>query len=494
MEQVKATSELQETPSEATPETAGDDITADICVIGASPGGLAVATAAAAFGRSVVLVEQQQLGGEPLAHGPVARRALAAVGNRAHAMRTAGELSIAGREPEIEMRSINQRVSDVVHDVTPNYQAERFAGLGIRVVHSAGRFTNKKTLVAGEQRIRARRFVIATGAVPLIPAIPGLNAVTYLTPETVFASNERLHNLIIIGGDAAALELAQAYSRLGSRVIVLCADRVLANEDPELTKFVLDRLADEGVAVHEDTKVESVDGGLGRVRVNVSVGSEKHVVEGSHLLVAAGRKPATADLGLDAAGIRHDDKGIKVNAGLKTTNRRVFALGEVAAAPGAHATDYQAGIIVRRALLHVRAQLEERLIPRVAFTDPELAAVGLSEREAAKSAKTINVLRWPYRENDRAVAEGAVTGLVKVVTSREGQILGAGIVGARAGDLIGMWALALSQGLNIKAMTEWVAPYPVLSEVSSRVAATYYAGKPGNPTLRKVIDILAKLG
>ncbi|MEI9900862.1 MAG: FAD-dependent oxidoreductase [Hyphomicrobium sp.] len=240
----------------------GDNIAADICVIGADPGGLAVAMAAAAFGRSVVLVEWQ-LGGETLGHGALAQRALAAVGNRAHAMRTADVLGIAGRDAEFDMRAVNKHVGSVIAGVRPNFAAERFVGLGIRVVHGAGRFINKKTVVAGEQRIRARRFVIATGAVPVMPSIPGLNSVPYLTTETIFTNQERLHNLIIIGGDRAALELAQTYSRLGSRVIVLEAGKALGEEDPELTKFLLEQLADEGIAVHENTKVDSVEGGLG---------------------------------------------------------------------------------------------------------------------------------------------------------------------------------------------------------------------------------------
>jgi pyruvate/2-oxoglutarate dehydrogenase complex dihydrolipoamide dehydrogenase (E3) component len=491
MDQGKTTSSLT---GEKVEERGGDNITADICIIGADRGGLAIAAAAAAFGRSVVLVERDQLGGGPLSHGVVAQRALAAAANRAYAMRNAGVFNIPGREADIDMRAINQRITRVVEEVTPNVTAERFAGFGVRMVHGAAHFVSRKAIMAGEQTIRARRFVIATGAAPVTPAIPGLGSVPYSTTETIFSNPEKLHNLIIIGGDSSSLELAQTYSRLGSRVIVLEPGKVLAAEDPELAKFVVERLTEEGIGIYENTKVNGVEGGLGRVKVNVTVDGENHVVEGSHLLVAAGRKPATADLGLEAAGIRYDERGIKVNGGLKTTNRRVFALGEVAAAPGAQAADYQAGIVMKRALLHTRARLDENLIPRVAFTCPQLAYVGLNEAQATKSVKKIHVLRWPYRENDRAVAEGATAGHVKVITNREGKILGAGIVGRQAGELIGVWALALSQGLDIKALTEWVPPYLTLGEINGRVATSYYAGRPGNPTLRKVIDFLAKFG
>ena len=485
----------QEALPGATADADSENITADICVIGAGPGGLAVAAAAAAFGRSVVLIERHKVGGDALNYGCIPSKALAAAANRAHAMRTAATFGIAGRDPEIDPRSVNAHVQSVIAALEPNFAAERFVGLGVRVIRAAGRFINKKTVVAGEYRIKARRFVIATGSAPLVPSIPGLDSVPYFTNETIFDNQERLHSLIIIGGGPNALELAQAHSRLGSRVMVLEADKALGDEDPELSRVVLEQLAAEGVSVHEGTKVERVEGGLGRVRVNVSVGGEKHVVEGSHLLLALGRKPSTSDLGLEAAGIRHDECGIKVNSGLKTSNRRVFAIGDVAGgAPYAQVADYQAGLVVRRALFHAPARVDGRILPRVTFTDPELAHVGLSEAEAVKRAGKINVLRWPYRENDRAQAERTTTGHVKVITARDGKILGAGIVGAHAGELIQMWSLAISQGLNIKAMTSWISPYPTLSEINKRAASSYYATAPSNPYLRKVINFLAKFG
>ena len=486
-------------PQEALPRTGTDadseNIATDICIIGAGPGGLAVAAAAAAFGRGVVLIERHKLGGDALNYGCVPARAMGAVANRAHAMRTAGTFGIVGRDPEVDPRSVNAHVRSVISTLEPNFSAERFAALGVRVIRAAGRFINKKTVVAGEYRIRARRFVIATGSSPSIPAIPGLDGVPYFTNETIFENQERLHSLIIIGGGSYALELAQSHSRLGSRVMVLAPGKALEGEDPELSRVVLEALASEGIGVHEDANVEGVEGGLGRVRVNVSVGGERHVVEGSHLLLCTGRKPSVSELGLEAAGIRYDANGIKVGRGLKTSNRRVFAIGEVTgAAPYAQLADYHAGIVIRRALFHAPARVDARMIPRVTFTDPELAYVGLSEAEAVKRAGKINVLRWPYRENDRAQAERQTDGHVKVLTARDGKILGAGIVGAQAGELVQMWSLAISQGLGLNAMSGWISPYPTLSEINKRAASSYYATAPSNSRLRKVINFLAKFG
>ncbi len=485
----------QASASGSTSGAEGETITADICVIGAGSGGLSVAAAAAAFGREVVLIERHKMGGDCLNYGCVPSKAMIAAGNRAEAMRTAPMFGIAGVDPEIDMRAVHDHVHDVIAAIAPNDSVERFTALGVRVIQAAGRFVNKSTVMAGEYRIKARRFVIATGSSPLVPPIPGLDSVPYFTNETIFDNRERLHDLIIVGGGPIGMELAQAHRRLGSRVTVIEAAKALSKDDPELTKVVLEQLRQEGVSILEGTKVESVEGGLGRVRVNVSAGDEKQVIEGTHLLLAVGRKPTTGDLGLEAAGIRYDKRGIKVNAGLKTSNRRVFAIGDVAGGlQFTHVANYHAGIVIRRALFRIPAKVDTRIMPWVTFTDPELAHVGLQEAEAKRAAGKINVLRWPYHENDRAQAERETVGQIKVITAKNGRILGATIVGAQAGELIQMWALAISQKMKIKAMIGWVSPYPTLSEINKRVAYRYYATAPSSPLVRWIIGFLAKFG
>jgi pyruvate/2-oxoglutarate dehydrogenase complex dihydrolipoamide dehydrogenase (E3) component len=486
-------------PQASVPDSAsaaeGEKITTEICVIGAGSGGLSVAAAAAAFGRRVVLIERHKMGGDCLNYGCVPSKAMIAASKRAHAMRTASMFGIASVDPQVDMRGVHDHVHGVIAAIAPNDSAERFTGLGVRVIRAAGRFINRSTVQAGEHRITARRFVIATGSTPLVPPIPGLDSVPYFTNETIFDNQERLPDLIIVGGGPIGMELAQAHSRLGSRVTVIEAATTLSKDDPELTKVVIERLREEGVTVLEGTKVESVEGGLGRVRVNVAAGDEKQVIDGTHLLLAVGRKPTTADLGLEAAGIRYDERGIKVNRGLRTSNRRVYAIGDVAGGlQFTHVANYQAGIVIRRALFRIPAKVDTRIIPWVTFTDPELAHVGLQEAQAKKVAGTINVLRWPYHENDRAQAERETKGQIKVITTKGGRILGATIVGAEAGELIQMWALAISQKMNIKAMTCWISPYPTLSEINKRVAFRYYATAPSGPLVRRIIGFLAKFG
>jgi len=472
-----------------------ETIATDICVIGAGSGGLSVAAAAAAFGRKVVLIERHKMGGDCLNYGCVPSKALLAAGKRAQAMRTASTFGIAGVDPEIDMHAVHDHVHGVIAAIEPNDSVERFTGLGVRVIQASGRFVDKSTVVAGEYRIKARRFVIASGSTPLVPPIPGLDSVPYFTNETIFDNQERLHDLIVIGAGPIGLELAQAHSRLGSRVTVLEAAKALGKDDPELAKVVLERLAAEGIRVHEGTMVERVEGGLGRVRVHAAAGDETQVFEGTHLLVAVGRKATTADLGLEAARIRYDGKGIRVNAGLRTSNRRVYAIGDVAGGlQFTHVANYHAGIVIRRALFRLPAKADNRIVPWVTFTEPELAHVGLSEAEAAKAVGKFNVLRWPYHENDRAQAERETEGHIKVITAKNGRILGATIVGAEAGELIGMWALAISQKMKIKEMIGCISPYPTLSEINKRVAYRYYATAPSSPLVRKVIAFLARFG
>ena len=470
-------------------------IEADFCVIGAGSGGLTLAAAAAAYGQRVVLIEKHKMGGDGLNYGSVPSKALLAAAKRANAMRTASLFGIRGVEPLIDHRAVQEHVKNVIAQIAPNDAVERFAGLGVRVITSAARFVDKSTVSAGDYRIRARRFVIATGSSPVIPSIPGLADVPYFTNESIFENADSIPHLIVIGAGSTGLELAQAHRRLGSRVTVLDAAHAIAEEDPELAVVLLTRLSNEGIAIREGVRITRVSGGQGRIALEIESRDGMETIEGSDLLLAAGRKANVADLGLEAAGIALANKAIKVNSGLRTRNRRVFAIGDAAGGPryGHVATDH-AGIVLRRTLFRLRPSTSGRAVPRVIYTDPELAHIGLSEPEARAKHGKINVLRWPFHENDRAQVERETDGHIKVVTSKKGRILGVSIVGASAGEIIQMWSLAMSQGLKIRAMTQWISPYPTLSEINKRVAFRYFATEPSNPFVRKIIALLAKLG
>jgi pyruvate/2-oxoglutarate dehydrogenase complex dihydrolipoamide dehydrogenase (E3) component len=479
------------------PETMSEsqNIETDFCIIGAGSGGLALAAAAAAFGQRVVLIEKHKMGGDTLNYGAIPSKALLAAAKRANAMRTASPFGIRGVEPLVDFAGVREHIKTTIGKAMPNVSLERFAGLGIRVIAAAGKFVDKSTVVAGDFRITARRFVIATGSSPVIPPIPGLQDVPYFTNETIFENARPLAHLIVVGAGADGLELAQAYRRLGSQVTVVDAAQALGEEDPELTAVLLAKLCEDGIVIREGARVTRVSGAQGGVAVDIETADGTEKLEGSDLLIVAGRKANVAALGLDAAGIKMMGEGIKVNAGLRTRNRRVYAIGDVIGGPlASHAAADDAEAVLWRTLFRLRAKAAGRAAPRAVFTEPELARVGLLESEARAKYRKIRVLRWPYHENDRAQAEGKMDGHIKIVTSKRGEILGAGIVGAEACELIQMWSLAISQGLNIKAMTQWISPYPTLSEINKRAAFRYFATSPNNPFVRKVIALLAKLG
>jgi pyruvate/2-oxoglutarate dehydrogenase complex dihydrolipoamide dehydrogenase (E3) component len=470
-------------------------LTPDICVIGAGSGGLSVAAAVAAFGVPVVLVEKGKMGGDCLNYGCVPSKALLAAAAHAEAVRKAAPFGVHAAPPEVDFAKVMAHVRSVIGAIAPTDSKERFTGLGVHVIEGTARFKDASTVaVDGGIEIKARRFVIAAGSAPAVPPIEGLAATPYLINETVFDLKRAPEHLVVIGAGAIGLELAQAQRRLGAKVTVLEAAGPLAKEDPECAAVVLDRLAHEGVVIRAGVTVVKVSGAEDKVAVAVRSPQGEETIEGSHLLVATGRRPNTGGLGLDAAGIKHEPSGIVVDRGMRTTNKRVYAIGDVAGGQFTHAANYHAGIVVRNALFRLPAKADDALIPRVIFTDPELAHIGLTEAQARERGKPFRVLRWPFHENDRAQAGLETHGHIKVITAANGRILGATIVGAHAGELIGTWALALSRGLNIRAMTAFVAPYPTLSEVGKRAAITYFSPSLTSPRVRGLISFLRRFG
>ena len=472
-----------------------DILKPDICVIGAGSGGLSVAAAAAAFGVPVVLVEKGAMGGDCLNTGCVPSKALIASGKRAQAMREAAPFGIAAADPQVNFRKVHDHVRGVIDGIAPTDSVERFQAMGVRVFQAAARFEDPSTVIVGDTRIQARRFVVATGSRPAAPPIPGLEDVSYYTNETIFGVTRKPAHLIVIGGGPIGLELAQAFRRLGSEVTVLEAFQALGRDDPELAEVVLARLAKEGVSVRSGTRVARVAKRRGGVRVFVESEDGEEEISGSDLLVATGRVPATDGLDLEKARVVADEKGIRVDRKMRSSNRRVYAVGDVAGGPQfTHVANYQAGIVIRNILFRLGAKVDYGHVPHVTYTDPELAQVGMTEAEAAEHHRKIRVLRWPYGENDRARAEHETEGFIKVVTTKGGRILGVGIAGASAGEIIQMWGLAIQKGLDIKAMTGFVSPYPTLTEIGKRAAIEYYRPSLTSPKVRRVIALLRKLG
>jgi pyruvate/2-oxoglutarate dehydrogenase complex dihydrolipoamide dehydrogenase (E3) component len=473
-----------------------ETVSTDICVLGAGSAGLSVAAGAAQMGASCVLVEKGEMGGECLNTGCVPSKALLAAAEAAQSARDSGHLGVSTGPPRIAFRQVRDHVRGVIAAIAPNDSVARFEGLGVRVVKSRARFVGRREVAAGETLIRARRFVVATGSTPLVPPIPGLGDVDYFTNETIFDVDECPGHLIVIGGGPIGLEIAQAYRRLGARVTVVEMLRCLANDDPEISRVALDKLTAEGVTIAEHTKVVRIEAvAAGGLVVLGQRDGAVHRFEGSHLLVAIGRKANTAGLDLESAGIAYGGQGIEVDAGLRTTNRRVFAIGDVVGPfRFTHMAAYQAGIVIRRALFRLPAKVDYRAVPWVTYTDPEVAQVGLTEAQARRGGRDIRVLRWPFADNDRAQAERRTDGLVKAVVSRRGQVLGASLVGVHAGELLLPWVLMVSQRLKIGAMASVIAPYPTLGEASKRAAGSFYTPSLFSAGTRRMVRFLSKLG
>ncbi|MEQ1889733.1 MAG: FAD-dependent oxidoreductase [Alphaproteobacteria bacterium] len=471
-------------------------ITTDICVIGAGSGGLSVAAGSAQLGAPTVLIEKARMGGDCLNYGCVPSKALLAAAKAAQAMRTAGKFGVSATGMSIDFAKTMDHVHGVIAAIAPNDSVERFTGLGCTVIQAPARFISPVEVEAGGEIIRARRFVIATGSQAAIPSIAGLDQTPYFTNETIFENRACPEHLIILGAGPIGMEMGQAHRRLGARVTIVERFSALMRDDAELAAVAITALRSEGVTILEDAEVISVaqeSNGAITIVVRDRTG-EKHL-SGSHLLVAAGRQPNTAGLGLEAANIAYDRTGVKTDAGLRTSNRRVYAIGDVTGGPQfTHVAGYHAGLVIRSALFRAPAKFDHSAVPRVTYTDPEVAQVGMTEADAVKAAIPHRVLHWRFAENDRAQAERRTEGLAKIITGKGGVILGAGLAGLNAGELLQPWILAMTRKLKIGAMTGVIAPYPTLGEVNKRIAGSYFTPALFSPRTRMIVGLLRKFG
>lgn len=468
----------------------------DICVIGAGSAGLSVAAGAAQLGAETLLVEEGAMGGECLNSGCVPSKALLAAGHAAIRHREAAAFGVTAAAPVIDRARVAQHVKDVIAGIAPHDSVARFEALGVTVVKARARFVDPTTIEAGDLQIRARRFVLAVGSSAAVPPIPGLDRVPYLTNETVFDRIAEIADLIVLGGGPIGVEMAQAFARLGARVRLVEMARLLPRDDPDAVELVRAALRQDGVELHEQCAATEASFADGRVRVCCR-GADGQItaLDAGHLLVATGRRPRVDDLGLDRAGIAATAKGIVVDAGLRTTNRRVYAIGDCTGGPAfTHVAGAQAALVIRSALFRLPVRFDTGSLPWVTYADPELAQLGLTEAAARAQGGDPVVTRIPYGENDRARAERAETGFIKVVADRRGHILGVTIVGRQAGELLAPWCLAMSRKLKLSAVAGLMLPYPTLGELSKRAAGQFYAPRLFSAPVRKLVRFLRRFG
>ncbi|MBL4629513.1 MAG: FAD-dependent oxidoreductase [Roseicyclus sp.] len=467
-------------------------IEADICVIGAGSGGLSVAAGAAQMGAKVVLLEGHKMGGDCLNYGCIPSKALLAAGHKAHETSLAA-FGVAGHDPAPDFAATKDHVKAVIEAIAPVDSQERFEGFGVHVIREFGRFISASEVQAGDIVIKARRFVIATGSRPFVPPIPGLDGVPHHTNETIFGLRDRPEHLIVIGGGPIGMELAQAHRRLGSKVTVLEGMKAMGKDDPEAAAVVLESIRAEGVEIFEGAMASRISGSEGAIKVETKDGV---TFEGSHLLVAVGRQVNVETLDLEQAGVDYDRRGVSVDAGLRSTNKRVYAIGDVAGGfQFTHVAGYHAGVIIRPMLFGLPAKARRDHIPRATYTSPELAQVGLTEAEATEQhGDKVFVAKAEFGHNDRGIATGQTKGFVKVMVVK-GRPVGATIVGPQAGELIGIWSLAIANKLKMSAVASMIAPYPTLGEINKRAASAYFTPKLfDSPMVKKVVGFVQRFG
>jgi len=468
----------------------------DVCVIGGGSGGLSVAAATAAFGVSVVLIEKGEMGGDCLNYGCVPSKAMIAAGKHAQAIREAPHFGVSADKPKVNFKKVYDHVHGVIDTIAPMDSQERFEAMGVTVIREAAKFIDKNTVEAGGKKIQARRFVVATGSSAFVPPIPGIQDVDYITNETLFDRTKSPGHLIVIGGGPIGMEMAQAHQRLGAKVTVIEGFKALGKDDPELAAVVLDNIRAEGVVIKENAKVVQLEKtAKGGVKVHMEFPEGTDTVEGDTLLIATGRKANVEGLGLEAAGIETKRSGIQVTEKMRTTNKKVYAIGDVAGGlQFTHMAGYHAGLVIRAILFRLPAKENTQIIPWCSYTDPELANIGHTEESARAEFGKIHVLRWPYAENDRAQAERKTAGLIKIVANKKGKIVGVGIAGTNAGEMMNFWALAVSKGMKVRDITSYVSPYPTMSEIGKRAATSYFSPSAKNPWVRRVIGFMRIFG
>ncbi|HAZ44863.1 MAG TPA: pyridine nucleotide-disulfide oxidoreductase [Cyanobacteria bacterium UBA11369] len=441
----------------------------DVVAIGGGSGGLVIAAAAAQLKAKVALVERASLGGDCLWYGCVPSKSLIHASRIAYDLKNAARFGIYCQNPQIDFAKANSHVQNAIAAIQPHDSPERFQSLGVDVIFGEGQFIDRQTFEVNGRKLKARAFACATGSRPKIPPIPGLKAAGYLTNEQVFSLKQLPSSLAVIGGGPIGCELGQAFSRLGSEVtIIASSDHLLPKEDPEAALVIQQQLESEGIRVITATRVERVEQIDGKK--HLWAGTQKITVD--EILVAAGRTPNVESLNLEAAGVEVGERGILVNEKLQTTNPRIYACGDVIGGyQFTHVAGYEASIVLKNALFFPVTKANYRVIPWATFTDPELARVGLTEKQAKEQyGDDVYVLKQEFAGVDRAQAEAATKGFAKIITRGNGEILGAHLVGASAGELLHEIVLAMSNNLKISALSAIIHIYPTLAEVNSKAA------------------------
>jgi dihydrolipoamide dehydrogenase len=468
----------------------------DLVVIGGGTGGLIVTSVAAQLGLKVTLIERRdKLGGDCLHTGCVPSKTLIHAAKVASLFRRATEFGLKAVEPEIDLGRVSDHVQAVIEQIQPHDDPGRFENYGAEVLFGHATFTDTHTVAVNGQAIEGRRFVIASGSSPFIPAIPGLDEVPYLSNENVFSLRRLPSRLAVLGGGAIGVEMAQAFARLGSKVTIIeRLPHLLHKEDSDVTDTLVEQLKKEGIEIHTSMSAEQVSKSGDEYLIQCNRENDKSIdLAADALLVAVGRQANVDNMGLDSAGVVYNNRGIEVDRRLRTSAKHIFACGDVTGHyPFTHMAEYQAGIVISNAIFRYPKKIDYRVVPWVIYSDPELARVGITEQQAKEQGIAVDVLRFPFRDIDRARTEAETTGEMKLI-SRRGKILGATILGPHAGELIHEIVLAMQTGLKMSDISATIHAYPTLAQISRRTVNRYYGDRLFSESTRKMVGWINRI-
>jgi pyruvate/2-oxoglutarate dehydrogenase complex dihydrolipoamide dehydrogenase (E3) component len=439
---------------------------ADLIVIGAGSAGLSVAAGAVQMGARVILIEGGEMGGDCLNTGCVPSKALIEAARHAKAAVAAAKLGVSCSQVSIDYASIMQHVHATIATIEPHDSQERFENLGVRVIRGYAKFTSKNAIIVENETITGRRIVVATGANAVAPPIKGLDQVGYFTNESFFENYDQPDHLIIVGGGPIGIEMAQAHAQLCIKTTLIERFEILPRELADTRDLVRKKLSHDGVTVFENCDILGIKESDAIKSITLGDGQ---IIDGSHLLIATGRRANFQGLNLSAAGIETTDVGIKVDDSLRTTNRAVYAIGDVIGREQfTHVAGYHASSVVRSALFGLPAKVKTHHIPRVTYCDPEVASVG-----DISDGPGIEKYRVEYDGLDRAIAGDRAEGFAQMWL-KNGRVRGVTIVGAQAGELIHFWSLIIAQNLKLSKVSSVITPYPTLSDINKKLIGAYF--------------------
>ena len=454
----------------------------DIGVIGGGAAGLTVTAGAAQLGAKTLLIEKErELGGDCLHFGCVPSKTLIKSSRVYHQMKNAEKYGLPGVDPPpVDFSEITARIQSVISTIQEHDSDERFCKLGARVLHGEPEFVDEHAIRCGGETISAAKWVIASGSSPAIPLIEGLDQTSFITNKDIFSLDRLPASLVILGAGPIAVEMAQAFNRLGSEVVVIQrSGQILSREDKDMADEVMAVLAAEGVQFYLNTSVESLRGigGKKEIRINSKDG-KKTILTTEEILVAMGRSSNVEGLKLSSAGVESNKKGITVDRRQRTSQKHIFAAGDVTGLyQFTHAAGYEGGIVVSNAVFRLPRKVDYTNLPWCTYTDPELASIGMNEKAAAAAGLQCAVWTEKFLDNDRSLAEGEQTGKVKMLLDEKEKIIGIQILGPHAGELINEWVAVLNGNVKLSTLASSVHPYPTLGEINKRIAGAYFSPK-----------------